>query len=254
MTTISVIGIGAGDPEHLTLQAVRVLNDVDVVFVTDKGATTAELVDARVQVCQQVITDQDEYRLVVVPDPPRDRRSPAYREAVEDWRRERALVYDRLIRDELADGGHGAFLAWGDPALYDSILPVLDHVRQIGTAAFDVQVVPGVSSLSALAAGHATTWTRTGRPVQITTGRLLAAHGLPADVDDVAVMLDGGTAFDGLDPDLQVFWGAYVGTDHELLVSGRLGDVADRITALKAAAREEHGWIMDSYLLRRAGP
>ncbi|HVT64201.1 MAG TPA: precorrin-6A synthase (deacetylating) [Mycobacteriales bacterium] len=254
MRRVSVVGIGAGDPEHLTVQAIRVLNEIDVVFMTDKGDQTSELVDARREICTRYIDDQDGYRLVVVPDPPRDRQSPAYREAVEDWRRDRARLYLELINSELGPDGHGAFLAWGDPALYDSIVPALDYALALEPNAFDVDVIPGISSVSALVARHGTTLSRTGRPVQVTTGRLLRAHGLPPDVDDVVVMLDSEAAFSDVDPDAYIYWGAYVGSEHELLMSGRLGEIADTIAKTKAEARAKHGWIMDSYLIRRSSP
>ena len=45
--------------------------------------------------------------------------------------------------------------------------------------------------------------------------------------------------------------GAYVGTADEILISGRVGDVTDRIVAARAEARERIGWIMDIYLLRK---
>ena len=38
-----LIGIGAGDPEHVTVQAVRAMNEVDVFFVLDKGGDRSEL-------------------------------------------------------------------------------------------------------------------------------------------------------------------------------------------------------------------
>jgi precorrin-6A synthase len=65
-------------------------------------------------------------------------------------------------------------------------------------------------------------------------------------------MLDAGFTAAGLaDPALSVFWGAYLGTPDETLISGPLAEVADQITATRAALRERHGWIMDTYLLRR---
>ncbi len=46
MRKISAIGIGAGDPEHLTVQAVRLLNETDVFFVLDKGSEKQDLAQA----------------------------------------------------------------------------------------------------------------------------------------------------------------------------------------------------------------
>ena len=37
MRKVSIIGIGAGDPRHMTVQAIEALNAVDVVFLLDKG-------------------------------------------------------------------------------------------------------------------------------------------------------------------------------------------------------------------------
>jgi precorrin-6A synthase len=170
---------------------------------------------------------------------------------VHDWRKRRADVCEALIRDELADGQTGAFLVWGDPALYDSTLAIVEDILARGDVAFDYEVVPGITSVQALAAKHRTTLNRVGKPVQITTGRRLA-DGWPQDVDDVVVMLDAHNSFDGfVGEDVDIYWGAYVGTSDELLVSGPVGEVADRIKAVRAEARERKGWVMDTYLLRR---
>jgi precorrin-6A synthase len=120
-----------------------------------------------------------------------------------------------------------------------------------GAVTFELQVIPGISSVQALAAQHKISLTRTGRPVHITTGRLLA-RGLPGNADDVVVMLDAGCAFTEIDADdLEIYWGAYVGSKDEILISGRVAEVGHQIAAARAAARRRHGWIMDTYLLRR---
>jgi precorrin-6A synthase len=116
---------------------------------------------------------------------------------------------------------------------------------------FDHEVIPGISSLQALAARHRVSWGRVAGTVQITTGRRLA-EGLPADADDVLVMLDSGCTFSRFaSEDLDIFWGAYVGTKDEILVSGRVGEVAAEIERLRSEARDRKGWVMDAYLLRR---
>jgi precorrin-6A synthase len=247
--TISVVGIGAGDPEHVTVQAINTLNAVDVVFMVDKGDQKRELTQLRRDICDRYITGP--YRVVTAADPERDRAAEAYRSAVDDWRGKRADVYERLISTELGEDEHGAFLAWGDPAIYDSTLHVLDEVLARGAVGFEVRVIPGTSSIQALAARHRISLTRTGRPLHITTGRLLA-RGFPENADDVLVMLDAGCAFSGIDTGgAQIYWGAYVGSDDEILISGPAGETGPEIAARRDAARREHGWIMDSYLLRR---
>jgi precorrin-6A synthase len=50
-----------------------------------------------------------------------------------------------------------------------------------------------------------------------------------------------------------IFWGAYVGTPDEILIAGKLDDVADEIERTRAEARAANGWIMDTYLMRRSG-
>lgn len=252
MKQIKVIGIGAGDPDHVTMQAVKALNDVDVFFVLDKGEVKQELVDLREEILRRFVTS-DEYRVVVGRDPERDRTSDAYVESVDDWRRRRADVCAGMIADELADDEVGAFLVWGDPALYDSTLAILDDLLGRGELTFEVEVIPGISSVSTLAARHRVGLNQVGRPIQITTGRRLAKS-WPDDVDDVVVMLDAQTAFaEHVDTDAEIYWGAYLGTPDELLISGKLAEVADEIKSVRAEARERKGWIMDTYLLRRSG-
>ena len=68
-------------------------------------------------------------------------------------------------------------------------------------------------------------------------------------------MLDRGfTAAEVAEPSLSVFWGAYLSTADEVLIRGPLGEVAAAITRTRAELRERHGWIMDTYLLRRDRP
>jgi len=239
-----VIGIGAGDPDHVTVQAIKAMNEVDVFFVVEKRGERRDLVELRSEILTRHV--EGEPRVVYVEEPERDRGAADYAEAVEDWRRKRAEVWGRALTEELAEDQRGAFLVWGDPALYDSTLGVLDRVPEVGC-----EVIPGISSVQALAARHAVPLNRVGGAIQITTGRRLA-NGFPAEADDVVVMLDADCTFTELaGQDLDIYWGAYVGTDDELLVAGPLTEVADQIRQTRAEARERKGWIMDTYLLKR---
>lgn len=249
MRTMSVVGIGAGNPEHITVQAISTLNAVDVVFMMDKGETARELLEFRREICERYITNPS-CRIVTAADPERPHGPASGGQAVADWRTRRAEIYEQLIAGELGGHGHGAFLAWGDPAMYDGTVDVLRQVLDRGTVSFGLRVIPGISSIQALAAQHQISLTRAGRPLHITTGRLIA-QGFPGNADDVVVMLDPECTFTEMDGDLDIYWGAGISGAGEALISGRVAEVGQQITAARAAARSRDGWVMDTYLLRR---
>ena len=82
MRRVLVIGIGAGDPDHVTVQAIAALNAADVFFVVDKGAAKHELVRLRKEICERFI-EGESYRIVDVRDPERDRTATDYAAAVD---------------------------------------------------------------------------------------------------------------------------------------------------------------------------
>ena len=243
MRSIHVIGIGVGDPDFVTAQAIRALNDTQVFFAMDKREATSDLVELRREVCRRFIS-QPGYRFVELPDPVRA-ADGEYTAGVADWHAARARLWANAIETELADDGVGAFLAWGDPSLYDSTLRILDEVARHVELRYDV--IPGITAVQALTARHRIPLNDIGEPVLITTGRQLRATGLTGSA---VVMLDGDCAFLDCPPQTRIWWGAYLGTPNELLVSGTVGEVGERIRAIRADARAAHGWIMDTYLLR----
>jgi precorrin-6A synthase len=240
---IHVIGIGAGDPDYVTAEAVRALNDTQVFFAMDKGDPKRDLVALRRQICERFISEPG-YRFVELADPPRA-NDAEYRQAVTDWHSARAALWADAIERELAPDGVGAFLAWGDPSLYDSTLRILDAVAARVEISYDV--IPGVTAIQALTARHRIPLNDIGEPVLITTGRRLVADGFAGTA---VIMLDGDCAFRACPPDTRIWWGAYLGTPDELLVSGTVGEVGEQIVEMRAEARARHGWIMDTYLLR----
>lgn len=240
MKTILVVGIGTGSPDHITIAAIDALNRADVLFVPDKGANKADLADIRRTIISRFVEGEPQQLSYDVPR--RDAANPDYGQGVDDWHDALGKIFSHLIA-QIPENGTGAFLVWGDPGLYDSTLRILERVD----APMTVQVIPGITAIQALTAAHGITLNRIGEPVLITTGRQLGA----VDTDTI-VMLDGRLAFREADPDLSIFWGAYLGTQDQLLIAGRLGDVAEQIVATRAEARARHGWIMDTYLLRKA--
>src|SRR5215475_4968135 len=114
MRKILVIGMGAGHPEHITIQAINALKSVDVLFITDKGADKDELAQFRREICARYVPERT-FRTVVIPDPDRDRAPADYGAAVANWHEQRAALYETLFAGELGESDCGAFLVWGDP-------------------------------------------------------------------------------------------------------------------------------------------
>lgn len=250
MRKVLLIGVGAGDPDYVTVQAIKALNTVDVFFLIDKGSAKDDLLALRREVCERHIEGSD-YRFVQAMDPERDRTAAAYDDAVKDWHHRRAEIFERMIAEELGEDGVGAILVWGDPSLYDGTIRIVEELTDRANVAFEWDVIPGVSSLHALTARHRIPLNRIGEPIHITPGRLLA-DGMPTGQNNVVVMLDGECAFrQVLDPDVDIYWGAYLGTPDEILFSGPVTEVGPQIEAARAEARERKGWVMDTYLLRR---
>ena len=247
MVTLDLIGIGTGNPDHVTLEAIRVMRRADLILLPRKGDAKADLADLRRQICAVHLDDLSpitEFDL-----PTRDSRAD-YLGAVNDWHDAIARAWLDTIDTRLPTGGRVALLVWGDPSLYDSTLRIAERLGR--TRALTTRVVPGVTSLSVLTAAHGVPLNDLGAPVVITTGRQLRETGWPAGTMAVAVMLDAGGAFMAVPQDgVHIWWGAYLGMAHQALIQGPLAEVADRIIQTRAELRERHGWIMDIYLLKR---
>lgn len=248
MIDLHLIGIGTGNPEHLTAQAVAAMNSADLILLPRKGHTKSDLIDLRREICAAALTGAT--RIVEFDLPVRD-ADAGYLDAVDDWHAAIAQAWATQIAAHLHDGGRLALLVWGDPSLYDSSLRIAERLKGRGMD-IRVTVVPGITSIQALTAAHAIPLNRLAGPVTITTGRMLRAHGWPPSADTVVVMLDVGRAFEVLDPrGITIWWGAYLGMAQEALEHGSLAKAAPRIAARRADLRARHGWIMDVYLMRR---
>ncbi|HEX2175765.1 MAG TPA: precorrin-6A synthase (deacetylating) [Nocardioidaceae bacterium] len=251
MRRLLLVGIGAGGADQVTVEAVRALNEVDAFIVADKQRGVDDLVAVREEICRRHVSG--DFRIIEVSDPPRDRTPAAYGRAVVDWHDARAAAYEEVIRDQIGEDETGGFLIWGDPALYDSTIRVVEMILERGKVAFDYEVVPGISSIQMLAARHRLVLNRVGEPVTVTTGRRL--HEAVAEGrDNIVVMLDGKFSCATLTEEWDVWWGANLGTSDEALVAGPLRQVLEAVLEKREQVRHARGWVMDTYLLRRSFP
>lgn len=244
MIDLWLIGIGTGNPDHVTIEARRALCSADVVLVPRKGPDKADLADLR----HGILRDCGSPARIVEFDMPRRDESRPYAERVALWHDEIARIWAATIA-RARPVGPVALLVWGDPGLYDSTLRIAARLEPPPR----LRVVPGITALQALTAAHAIPFNTINGAITVTTGRRLRDGGWPPGADTVAVMLDGECSFRGLAPDgLWIWWGAYLGMAEQLLDAGPLSEAAPRIVARRAVARARHGWIMDSYLLKVA--
>jgi len=249
MIALYLVGIGTGNPDHLTLQAVKALNQADLIVIPRKGPDKADLADLRHQICADVLVNPATV-FAEFDIPPRDDATADYRQRVEDWHDAIAVRWAQTIAAH-PDARKVALLVWGDPSLYDSTLRIAARLNPPPR----ITVVPGITSMQMLTAAHAIPVNDIGAPFVVTTGRRLRDEGWPAAADTVVVMLDGDCSFATLAPEgVSIWWAAYVGMPQQILLSGSLVEIGPQIVALRAQARIKHGWIMDIYLLRRQGP
>lgn len=245
---VLIIGIGAGNPDFVTVQAVNAMNQVDVFFIPNKGAEKEELARVRREILDRHIRDRP-FRTVEF-QAPRRREGADYERVVSEWHDDVEAIYGKLVMEELDALQTGAFLVWGDPTLYDSTMRILERLKARGDFELDYEVLPGISSIQALAAEHKVALCDIGRSILISTGRTLS-EGFPNNADSVVVMLNAEKALHAVEGDAEVYWGAYVGMPDQILVSGKLKEVVDDIERVRDEARRAKGWVMDTVLMKK---
>ncbi|MBM7366146.1 precorrin-6A synthase (deacetylating) [Gordonia hydrophobica] len=249
---LRIIGVGPGDPDQVTVEAIAAMRSVDFFLIVDKSGVSTDGPDPLVAARERLLARHldEPPTLVRVSDASRERRAQftgtdeQYRAAVRAWHEARVDKYLDALAEHAGDVG---FLVWGDPAFYDSTIRIVDQIAE--RTDVQVDVIPGISALQLLAARHRLVLHGVGRPLHVTTGRALA-EAVDGGADNIVVMLNRDVALRGLD-DWWIWWGGNLGTADEILVAGRVGDVRAEIANARGTLREKAGWMMDVFLLRK---
>ena len=252
MMTIELflVGIGTGNPKHITLQAIEQLKSADIIIIPRKANSKGDLADLRHQICNELL--KEESPTLFEFDLPSRNEEKTYLNAVDEWHGAIAIIWGECIKNaqqtlkkRIKSVG---LLIWGDPSLYDSSMRIAERLEPYP----HITVIPGITSIQALTAAHKITINEIGKPFVITTGREIANFGFPDGIDTAIIMLDGNCSFTMLKQEIyHIWWGAYLGMESQILIEGKLKEVSEVIVETRKKAREVHGWIMDSYLLRR---
>ncbi len=186
---IHVIGIGAGDPDYVTAQAVRRSNDTDVFFAMDKGEAKSDLVALRREICARFITEHG-YRFVELTDPKRAADGDYAQAGRRMARRAGAGCGPRRFETNSDRTVSAPFWRGGTRRCTTARCGSWNRSSSTWSSAIDV--IPGITAVQALTARHRIPLNDVGEPVLITTGRQLRNNGLTGSA---VVMLDGECSF-----------------------------------------------------------
>ena len=131
------IGVGPGDPELLTLKAVRVINSADVIFTAASSKNNYSLA---VEIARPHIAKMT--NVISLPFPMTSDRTIT--QEVWDNNAEQ-------ISNVLREGLTATFLTLGDPLTYSTFGYVLKSLRTIMPEA-DIETIPGITSFHAASA------------------------------------------------------------------------------------------------------
>lgn len=145
MTTVTAgkligVGVGPGDPELLTVKAVKAIKSADVIAFHAKsnGQSAAH------RIAEQYIRQDQMLELLEYPVTTGITEHPSgYAGAMAEFY---ASVGKRL-RDHLIEGKNVVVLALGDPMLYSSY----QHIHRLLSEDFEAEIIPGIPSVTSAA-------------------------------------------------------------------------------------------------------
>jgi uroporphyrin-III C-methyltransferase/precorrin-2 dehydrogenase/sirohydrochlorin ferrochelatase len=217
--SVTLVGAGPGDPELLTLRAVRALQSADVILIDDLVAPG--VLDFARREAKKMLVGKTGY-------------GPSCKQD----------EINALMISLARSGKRVVRLKGGDPMIFGRASEEIDACRAAGIA---VEVVPGISAAQGAASrlGISLTHRKVSRRVQYVTGH--AADGrLPADIDwqsvadptaTTIVYMPGKTIREladtaiahGLAPDTPTIAVACATRPEQEVIAGTIADIADRL-------------------------
>ncbi|WP_038056610.1 precorrin-6A synthase (deacetylating) [Thermodesulfobacterium hydrogeniphilum] len=244
MRKVYLIGIGPGDPKFLTLQAIETIKNLKTFLIPAKKGNKEDLTRIRKNILKFVHPEEN-YELIELNFPER-KKGRNYREKIKQWRKEKARIIIEFLksRNSLKEVG---FLIIGDPCLYDGHIEIFKEVQK--EIPLEIEVIPGISAMQILSAKCKTSLNEIAGTITITTSRGLRK--MKNIFNTTVVFLDNYETFKLFkNQPLEIYWGAYLGTEKEKLIAGKLKDVADTILKERKELKNKNKYIMEIYFLK----
>ena len=239
---VYLIGMGPGNLKYLTLEAVDLIKRLPLFLIPLKSSKKTYLTEKRKEILYKIRKDRN-FKIVEIPFPER-KRSFQYKEAVTSWRRKKAEILIKVLQKESTE--EVGFIIWGDPSIYDGHIEIFKDVQK--QIPIEFEIIPGISAFQILSAKHKIPLTKIAGSLLFTTPRGLKKF---SEIkENTVVFLDNYESYRKFNQkDLKIYWGAYLGTEKEVLLSGRLSEIKEKIIELRRKLRKENGWIMEIYFL-----
>jgi precorrin-2/cobalt-factor-2 C20-methyltransferase len=131
------VGVGPGDPELLTIKAVRVIKEADIIFT---AASTKNRYSLAVEIATPYISPTTRIEKLSFPMTKDEKEV------------ETAWVHNaKQIAEQLKKGKNAVFLTLGDPTTYSTFGYILKKMECIMPQA-DIETIPGITSFHAASA------------------------------------------------------------------------------------------------------
>lgn len=235
---VSIVAIGAGNPDFVTVQAVGASGHVKLFFVPDRGMKKNEIARVRGEIIERYVRNRP-FRTAPFREPSQSEEDAA-----------RDLRPTGLFIEEVDASEAGAFLVWSAFPLYETVRRILQQLRSTGGFELDYEVIPGNSGIQALTAWHKVALCNIGRSLLTATGRSITGD-FPNNADTIVCMLGAADRLDAFGNKLDMHWTLYAGMPDDVLVSGSLREIVDELEQVRRRAIEGTGWIVETVLRKK---
>jgi len=220
-STLYCVGCGPGDPDLLTLKAINIIKNADVIYTPTARENKPSVA---LSIVEKFLAKEIEIRQLVFP------MVKDYEKLSEHWK-----INAKEIAEAVRNGKKAVYLTVGDPSLYSTWIYIHKEMCK-NYKDIEIEIVPGITSIFSFSAEIKTP---IGKGEEI-IGIIPACYNLDrlkiaAECCDTLVFLKDGRYFNNVidilmessfPEDSDIFIAEDVSTDNETLQKRKLVDVA----------------------------